>query len=214
MKSKVLISSAVLCLVCMLLFPSSVSGSEKLDAATLKVPPADCAAVNGTYPVDGQVGILYERFDIYQQLLPPLVAKKAQSFQCGNQKGTLYYFEFANVASREEAEKLIRPLLWGTDWPTKQHPEQMEHGDALSVVVSFPKPPDALMTALRAELSHAGSATGNSLEAAGVHPLIGDWRGPSISLVKPSACHDEEALYHVRAAATGQLSLQADKIVG
>jgi len=43
--------------------------------------------------------------------------------------------------------------------------------------------------------------------------VLGDWRGSSICLVKPSACHDEEALYHVRAAATGQLSLQADKIV-
>jgi hypothetical protein len=32
-------------------------------------------------------------------------------------------------------------------------------------------------------------------------------------LVKPSACHDEEALYHVRGAADGKLSLQADKIV-
>jgi hypothetical protein len=161
-----------------------------------------------------QVEILYERFDIYQQLLPPLVAKKAQSFQCGNQKGTLYYFEFANVASREEAEKFIRPLLWGTDRPTKQHPEQVEHGDALAIVVSFPKPPDALMTALRAKLSNAASATGDSLEAAGVHPLLGDWRGSSICLVKASACHDEEALYRVKAGAKPDtFSMQADKIV-
>jgi hypothetical protein len=44
-------------------------------------------------------------------------------------------------------------------------------------------------------------------------PVAGDWRGSSICLVKPSACHDEEALYHVRAAADGNLSMQADKIV-
>jgi hypothetical protein len=43
--------------------------------------------------------------------------------------------------------------------------------------------------------------------------VLGDWRGSSICLVKPSACHDEEALYHVRGAAAGKLSMQADKIV-
>jgi len=49
--------------------------------------------------------------------------------------------------------------------------------------------------------------------AADRSPVLGDWRGSSICLVKPSACHDEEALYHVRAAADGKLSMQADKIV-
>jgi len=44
-------------------------------------------------------------------------------------------------------------------------------------------------------------------------PVLWDWRGSSICLVKPSACQDEEALYHVRGAADGKLSLQADKIV-
>jgi hypothetical protein len=44
--------------------------------------------------------------------------------------------------------------------------------------------------------------------------VIGDWRGSSICLVKPSACHDEEALYHVKAGATPDTpSMQADKIV-
>jgi hypothetical protein len=47
------------------------------------------------------------------------------------------------------------------------------------------------------------------------HPrVVGDWRGSSICRVKPSACHDEEALYHVKAGAKpGTFSMQADKIV-
>ena len=44
-------------------------------------------------------------------------------------------------------------------------------------------------------------------------PVVGDWHGSSTCLVKPSACHDEEALYHVRTDASGNLRLQADKIV-
>ncbi|HKV92999.1 MAG TPA: hypothetical protein VJW20_10660 [Candidatus Angelobacter sp.] len=45
--------------------------------------------------------------------------------------------------------------------------------------------------------------------------VLGDWRGTSLCLVKPSACHDEEALYHLNAAPDkpGKLFLQADKIV-
>jgi hypothetical protein len=45
--------------------------------------------------------------------------------------------------------------------------------------------------------------------------VVGDWHGTSLCLVKPSACHDEEALYHVRSAPDkpGKLAMQADKIV-
>lgn len=45
--------------------------------------------------------------------------------------------------------------------------------------------------------------------------LIGDWRGESSCVVKPSNCHDEDSLYHIaeNPAKTGWLSLKADKIV-
>lgn len=60
--------------------------------------------------------------------------------------------------------------------------------------------------------THAGaqSKTANSSSA-----VIGDWHGTSLCLVKPSACHDEEALYHVKQAADkpGYLEVQGDKIV-
>jgi len=45
--------------------------------------------------------------------------------------------------------------------------------------------------------------------------LAGDWRGDSICTVRPSACHDEKALYHVKAVSGGpnRYRLDADKIV-
>ena len=51
--------------------------------------------------------------------------------------------------------------------------------------------------------------------ASDIGAVIGDWHGTSLCLVKPSACHDEEALYHVRSAPEkpGKLEMQADKIV-
>jgi hypothetical protein len=47
------------------------------------------------------------------------------------------------------------------------------------------------------------------------HALVGDWRGDSICVVKPSACNDEKALYHIKKLGdqSSRFSLQADKIV-
>jgi hypothetical protein len=44
---------------------------------------------------------------------------------------------------------------------------------------------------------------------------IGDWRGDSICQVRPSACHDEDSLYHVTQIANkpGWFSMKLDKIV-
>lgn len=43
--------------------------------------------------------------------------------------------------------------------------------------------------------------------------LVGDWRGDSVCVVRPSACVDEKALYHVKKLGqTDRYSLQADKI--
>jgi hypothetical protein len=45
--------------------------------------------------------------------------------------------------------------------------------------------------------------------------LVGDWRGDSICVVRPSACNDEKALYHFKqiGGQPNRFSLQADKIV-
>ena len=45
--------------------------------------------------------------------------------------------------------------------------------------------------------------------------LVGDWRGDSICVVRPSACNDEKALYHIKqlGGQPSRFSVQADKIV-
>ena len=56
----------------------------------------------------------------------------------------------------------------------------------------------------------AGSQTGAVDESA----LVGDWRGDSICVVRPSACNDEKALYRVKKReGLNAYSVQADKIV-
>jgi hypothetical protein len=45
--------------------------------------------------------------------------------------------------------------------------------------------------------------------------FLGDWRGESICVVRESACHDEDSLYHVKKLAEkpGWVSMKLDKIV-
>lgn len=96
-------------------------------------------------------------------MLPPLEGKQAQSLRCGKEKGTIYYFAFADADSRERAEKFIRPLLWGSDHPTSEHPEQIEKGRNLLVVISFKKTPPKVLEAIRTKLSGDAKPTASGL---------------------------------------------------
>lgn len=53
------------------------------------------------------------------------------------------------------------------------------------------------------------------LSAQTLSSLVGTWRGTSTCLVRPSACHDEIAVYHISrfTADTTKLTVQANKIV-
>ena len=70
----------------------------------------------------------------------------------------------------------------------------------------------ALAAASGAQTAEKKPAVANAEPA---QALLGDWHGTSLCLVKPSACHDEEALYHVKALPkqSGKFSVQADKVV-
>jgi hypothetical protein len=82
------------------------------------------------------------------------------------------------------------------------------------------KPGKGLLLYVAATLSVAvASADGAARRAQSVPPeesaLFGDWRGESICVVRESACHDEDSLYHVAKLAEkpGWISMKLDKIV-
>lgn len=111
--------------------------------------PTDCKTVDGYFPVDIQIAILWEKPDLYKSLIPLPIAKNAQSFACPGDKGTVYSFQFGDEAKRKTAASFIKPLLWGESGPTAEHPELvLETRDVLRVV-SFRKAPKALLAALQ-----------------------------------------------------------------
>lgn len=83
--------------------------------------------------------------------MPQPVDKRAQSFECQGNKGTIFVFQFNNESERDKAAKFIKPLLWGESGPTAKHPELIiESGDSISVV-SFHTAPESILNAIRLE---------------------------------------------------------------
>jgi hypothetical protein len=114
--------------------------------------PASCKQVDGSYPVDLQTKLLYERSSMYQGIMPHIKDKHAQSFDCSGMKGSIYWFTFGDAASSKRASVFIKSLLWGEDKPTKEHPELILQARATVVVVSFSNAPRDLVKAVEAKL--------------------------------------------------------------
>lgn len=101
----------------------------------------DCKFIEGEYPVSIQAATLYPMItDTYSILFKPPVQKYFQSVECSNEKGTIYYYQYANMAELEVARDSIQPLIWGEDSPSKTHPELIESVQNLLLIFSSPNP--------------------------------------------------------------------------
>ena len=68
--------------------------------------------------------------------------------------------------------------------------------------------------ALASLLAHGACAQSPTHQPAATTP-VGTWRGTSVCLVRPSACHDEIVVYRIaRTKVADSLTLDARKIVG
>lgn len=135
------------------------AGGEKVSILLKQdeVPPG-CKLVDGTFATDVQTEILYD-YGAYERLLPVPQGKAHQSFECDNQKGTVFYFAYANEQERRRVSSFARAVLWGEDHPTPMHPELVLDGGPFLVVVSFRQAPTEMVTVLQKKVS-AASGTG------------------------------------------------------
>ncbi len=122
-----------------------------------EVPPG-CTIVDGAFAADVQTQVLYD-YGAYEGFLPAPQAKAHQSFECDGQKGTLFYFAYANEQQRRGVSSFARAVLWGEDHPTPMHPELVVDGGPFLVVVSFRQAPTGLVAALQRKVS-AGAGAG------------------------------------------------------
>jgi len=133
---------------------SSAVGNAKTAASMIQageLAPA-CKLADGMFPTDLQTRILYD-YQAYKGFLPPTEDKQYQSFDCEGQKGTIFYFVYADEQARKRVSAFVRPLLWGESGPSELHPELILEGGTSVIVVSFRKAPAPLLAALQKKLS-------------------------------------------------------------
>jgi hypothetical protein len=112
--------------------------------------PASCRIIPGVYPAGVRTAMLYD-YKRYAGAMPPLVQKLSQSFTCGADRGSLFFFEYASSDARDQAELFAKPIL--------SREEEMSSAVAIRdwtngfVVVSFKTPPAELVAALDRKLA-------------------------------------------------------------
>jgi hypothetical protein len=113
-------------------------GDLKVTASSLG---NDCKFIEGEYPVSIQAATLYPMItDTYSRLFKPPVQKYFQSIECSNKKGTIYYYQYANLAELESARNFIESLIWGGGGPSKKHPELIESVQNVLLIISSHDP--------------------------------------------------------------------------
>lgn len=113
-------------------------------------PPSGCQAIPGLYPVGDRTNLIWT-YERYSMVMPPYKKKVAQSFQCGDQKGTLYFFDYATEAQKDHALLFARPVLAKQQGVSHELPvREWSTGFAL---VSFPETPPELLAALTERLT-------------------------------------------------------------
>jgi len=98
--------------------------------------------IDGEYPVSIQAGSLYSQFEqkLMKEILPMPVKQSFVSALYGDDKSTIYYYEFENRESADKAINFIKPFIWGESGPTQMHPERIYQLDNYIIIISSLKP--------------------------------------------------------------------------
>jgi hypothetical protein len=108
----------------------------------LKAPglPEGCVPIDGEHAISIQAATLYSGPLLDGKLVPRTAARQAQSMRCGEEKGTIYYYQFTTEADAAHSLGFITADVWGEDHPTSMHPELIDRWANIVVVISFPHP--------------------------------------------------------------------------
>lgn len=83
-----------------------------------------------------QARTFYDNPSMFEMIIGKVKSKKIQSFESEPDKGSILYFEFADVF---KGESFMKGLLWGEDKPTIEHPEEIFSKGNILVIWSFKK---------------------------------------------------------------------------
>lgn len=131
---------------------------ETLPLTTAEAQP--CKIIDQKRPARSEAQVFYEH-GIYSTLMPVLFRKTDQGFECGRDKGMVYYFEYNDAAGRKQAELGTRAILWKEDnEASPKRPEQIFGWDRFMIVMSFKTLQKDVMGALVKKLKRFQAAAG------------------------------------------------------
>jgi hypothetical protein len=136
--------------------PDAAAKPAPLSIADVNIPaaqlPAGCAFIEEERFVSVQAHSLYEMAGLPEmaKVLKPPVRKAFQTVQCGKDAGTVYYYEYGDIADVLRVRTFVDALIWGDTAPTEEHPELILAQRNLLVVVSS-RAPETLRKLVRIE---------------------------------------------------------------
>lgn len=83
-----------------------------------------------------QACLFYKQTDIYSSFLGKIKSKEIQNFKSKDDSGSIMYFEFEKDF---EGEGFLKGLLWGSETPSKLHPEEILVKGKILIIYSFKK---------------------------------------------------------------------------
>ena len=106
---------------------------EDLTATVYKVP--------GCAPIDGDYGYSFQAKTMFSlDLVGKPTAKRAISYECKKERGTVYLYKYAGELELYDALWSAKHLIWGEESPSYHHPERIFLIDQVLVVVSTHRP--------------------------------------------------------------------------
>lgn len=100
----------------------------------------NCRFIDGDYAVSMGARTLYEMINNSQltALMSPPAKKLHQSVACGNDKGTVYYYEYSSTTDLDLARGFVEGLVWGKGGRSSLHPERILSKENVLLVISSP----------------------------------------------------------------------------
>lgn len=130
--TKLFYSMTFLFIVSTNLFSQSL---EKLKLSSEELPK-EYTLTKETQCKSIQACTFYKQTDLYSSFLGKTKSKEIQNFKSEKDSGSIMYLEFEKDF---DGEGFLKGLLWGSDQPSKLHPEEFIVKGKILIIYSFEK---------------------------------------------------------------------------
>ena len=124
--------------IALFLFISSNLFSQSLEKLKISSEelPKEYTFTEETQCKSIQACMFYKQTDLYSSFLGKIKSKEIQNFISKKDSGSIMYFEFEK---NFDGEGFLKGLLWGSDKPSKSHPEEFIVKGKILIIYSLEK---------------------------------------------------------------------------